>query len=186
MVHVPKKTAGWTVYWAGVAGVMLAALAGASVLRRAHGFDSCILAEARRHRLPPALVSAVIWRESRYDPLARGDAGEIGLMQVTAAAAADWAAEQGEEAVVPDHLWHPRTNITVGTWYLARALRYWEAQHCDDPVPFALAEYNAGRRNAQRWAAAGGASARTFIDAIGFPTTRDYVEDILRRTRGRG
>ena len=184
MVHVPTATARWMVYWSAVAGLMLVALALSTLVRRSHVFDPYIIREARRQRLSPALVSAVIWRESKYDPQARGEAGEIGLMQVTPAAAADWSAQQQADDFEPDQLWDPRVNITVGTWYLARAVRYWDSRNCKDPIPFALAEYNAGRRNARRWADQAGTDARAFVDAIQFDTTRRYVEEILQRSRG--
>ena len=54
-------------------------------------FDPQIRDAARHHRLPPALVKAVVWKESRFDPGVRGRAGEIGLMQVTEVAAQEWA-----------------------------------------------------------------------------------------------
>jgi soluble lytic murein transglycosylase-like protein len=40
-----------------------------------------------------------------------------------------------------------------------------------DPLPFALAEYNAGRSNAQRWALLCGTDDRAFIERITYPTT---------------
>ena len=61
---------------------------------RERRFDSFILAAAKRYQVDPALVKAVVWRESRFDPDARGRAGELGLMQIRAAAAAEWAAAE--------------------------------------------------------------------------------------------
>ena len=40
-----------------------------------------IVAAARRHGLDPDLVRALIFRESRFNPQARGSRGEVGLMQ---------------------------------------------------------------------------------------------------------
>jgi len=41
--------------------------------------DKHILAAARQYGVDPALVKAVVWRESSFDPRVRGDAGEIGF-----------------------------------------------------------------------------------------------------------
>jgi soluble lytic murein transglycosylase len=65
---------------------------------------------------------------------------------------------------------------------LRRALERWKAQ--SDPIPFALAEYNAGASRAQRWS--GGDTvdaipAQTFLRNIDFPRTRKYVESIIGR-----
>src|SRR5688572_29793055 len=44
-------------------------------------------AEARRNNIPFAIVDAVMRVESGYDPRARGDVGEVGLMQIRPATA---------------------------------------------------------------------------------------------------
>ena len=56
-------------------------------------------------------------------------------------AAEDWVVGTRRAGFRLEQLWDPRINIEAGAWYLARALRRWE--HADDPIPFALAEYNA-------------------------------------------
>ena len=74
---------------------------------------------------------------------------------------------------------------TRPTWYLSRALEKWKDK--DDPVPFALAEYNAGASRVDRWIAATGvgpkADAHDFLNAMDFPTTRRYVDDIMARQK---
>ena len=143
-------------------------------------FDGLIAEMSTRHRVPGSLIKAVIWRESRFDPAARGAAGEIGLMQVTPAAGEDWAHGTGRARFRPWMLWDPRHNIDAGAWYLGRALRRWADR--DDPVPFALAEYNAGPSNAQRWAR-NAPRARPFVERIDYPTTRRYIADVMERER---
>ena len=78
------------------------------------------------------------------------------------------------------HVFDPRTNILAGTYYLkTRIARY---AHTDDPLPFALADYNAGRANVLRWAKD---TARTnsvnFINNIDFPGTRKYIDQVSSR-----
>jgi len=52
-------------------------------------------------------------------------------------------------------------------------------------VPFALAEYNAGRANVDRWIAqtklGADTTAADLRTHVGFPVTRMYVETILKR-----
>jgi soluble lytic murein transglycosylase len=54
--------------------------------------------------------------------------------------------------------------------------------HTDNPLPFALADYNAGRGHLLKWN--GGAAATNsavFIGQIGFPDTKAYVKSVMRR-----
>ena len=179
---VPRKTAWRIIYWNAVLAILVVCLGAISLLHKIHRFDQLIVEVCQEHRLDPRLVSAVIWQESRFDPTQVGQAGEIGLMQVTETAAREWAESCQHPLFEKKDLFDPRTNLRAGCWYLARAIRRWEA--CPDPLPFALAEYNAGRSNAQRWADISGPDSRRFYAAITFPTTRRYIEKILRRYRG--
>ena len=90
--------------------------------------DALIAAAAARHGVDPLLVKAVIWQESRFQPEKLGAHGERGLMQVTEPAAQDWVQALGVETFVPEDLLDPKTNIEVGTWYLAQALKHWSRQ----------------------------------------------------------
>ena len=82
-------------------------------------------------------------------------------------------------------LFDAKTNLDVGAWYLQRALERWRDR--DDPVPFALAEYNAGRSNVDRWITASGrgaeATAADLFNAIDFPSTKKYLAEITLRYR---
>jgi len=102
----------------------------------------------------------------------------------TGSAAREWSRACGAPPPTRAELFAPATNLAAGTWYLARAIRRWSATQAD-PLPFALAEYNAGHSNVQRWAAPGGLTATQFWEHITYPATQRYVRDILRRYRGR-
>lgn len=158
-------------------------------------YDAMIKEAARRYEVDPALIKAIIWRESRFHPEKMGAHGERGLMQITENAASDWARAEKVTTFKPDDLFDPRTNIAVGTWYLKRALTHWAAK--DDPTPFALAEYNAGRTRVKRWVQDSGrgetAGAGDLQTAMDFPSTRSYISTIvdryhyyMRRTEFRG
>ena len=147
-------------------------------------YDQLIQAVATTNELDPRLVKAVVWRESRFDPKKLGGVGERGLMQVSEIAAREWAKENRVENFRTEELFDPKTNLEAGAWYLHRALVHW--QKARDPVPFALAEYNAGASRAQRWAGGDGAqsiSAAAFQGNIDFPGTKKYVASILERYR---
>ena len=149
---------------------------------RFHQYDQLIRTIALQHRLDPMLVKAVVWRESRFDPKKHGSHGERGLMQVTERAASEWARENRIAGFQLDQLYEPKVNLEAGTWYLRRAVEHWD--HQPDPIPFALAEYNAGASRVQRWS--GGntladMSERQFLGNINFPATRKYIESIVDR-----
>lgn len=77
-----------------------------------------LIATARNYGLDPALVIAVIWRESCYQVDAVGDAGQaIGLMQIQPR----WHQERMDRLGVTD-LGDPRSNILVGCDILAEVI----------------------------------------------------------------
>jgi len=142
-------------------------------------YDALIMSVANEHQLDPMLVKAVIWRESRFDREKVGSAGERGLMQVSPKAANEWAHENKISDFQLDQLFDPKTNLKAGSWYLRRAIDHWQSE--SDPLPFALAEYNAGASRARRWVGADGITTREFLGNIDFPATRSYVQSILNR-----
>jgi soluble lytic murein transglycosylase len=145
---------------------------------REQRYNQLIEQIAGRYGVDKFLVKAVIRRESEFDPFVYGRAGEIGLMQVTEGAGREWARATGRKDFGRDLLWDERANIEAGTWYLARALNRWRDK--DDPVPFALAEYNAGFGNVLRWLPNGQTTtAAQFHDAISYPGVRVYVDSVM-------
>lgn len=145
--------------------------------------DELIAAAANRYKVEPELLKAIIWRESRFQPDKTGTRGERGLMQITEPAARDWADAEKIETFVPTDLFDPKVNIEAGAWYLKRALEHWGAK--DAPIPFALAEYNAGRTRVHRWVKDSGrgavAGAEDLQTAMDFPGTKSYIASIMDR-----
>lgn len=143
-------------------------------------FDPIITSVSRDASVDPFLIRALIWRESKFNPLTHGTADERGLMQVTPEVGQLWAKTTKVPNFQVDDLYDPTTNIRVGTWYLNRSIHRWS--QTDDPVAFALAEYNAGRSNALKWVdPAAPLDHNAFLQRITFPTTRKYVEVILMK-----
>ena len=181
IICVLLATAASVVYLSSKSGDPMYTLQEWIVPGRFQQHDALIRAVAAEHHLDPMLVKAVVWRESRFDARKFGSAGERGLMQVSEKAAQEWAQENRVENFRVEELFDPKINLQAGTWYLRRAAQHWEKQ--EDPIPFALAEYNAGASRAQRWAGGDDAviPADTFRDNIDFPGTRGYVDSIIAR-----
>ena len=143
-------------------------------------YDKLILSVAAEHQLDPMLVKAVVWRESWFNPEARGSRQELGLMQIRGAAAQEWAQSEKLKTFSPQQLLDPGTNTLAGAWYLAKLLK--RHQQTDNPLPYALADYNAGRTRALKWdKGAAATNSAAFLERIDFPGTRKYVRTVLRR-----
>ncbi len=147
-------------------------------------YDTLIKEIARKRGVDPRLIKAMVWRESTFYPDKVGTSGERGLMQVGEAAAADWAKAEKIETFVATDLFDAKTNLEVGIWYFSKALERWKSKQ--DPLPFALAEYNAGRKRVDRWVAATNmgdqANADDLLGVMDFPSTRRYIESITARS----
>ncbi len=126
---------------------------------------------AKQNDLPPELVAAVIFTESRFQEKAVSPRGAIGLMQLMPVTA-HWIAEQRDTKV--RSLADPEENIANGTWYL----RYLY-DHFHSPV-LALAAYNAGRGHVEEWMDTYGWHDRApAVEEIPFPETREFVASVL-------
>ena len=112
-------------------------------------FDAVIVSVANSYHVDPLLIKAMIWHESRFNPVAEGGAGEVGLMQIKTAVAHDWAKSKGVKQPVAEELFDPYLNIEIGTWYFARALNKWKSS--SHALLLALGEYNAGPTKVLRW-----------------------------------
>jgi soluble lytic murein transglycosylase len=142
--------------------------------------DGPIRTAALRYEVEPALIKAIVWRESRFKPGARGGAGEIGLMQIQEDAAREWADAEKIAGFEHEQCLDPGTNTLAGTWYLKKLLKRY--RQTDNPVPYALAEYNAGRGNVLKWVHGSAATnSAEFMEQIGFPGTKAYVDSVMGR-----
>ena len=142
--------------------------------------DRVIYGAAKRYGVEASLVKAIVWRESRFNEKAHGRAEEIGLMQLREEAAEEWADAEHIGSFVHEHCYDPRTNLLAGTWYVGKLLKRYRS--ADNAVPYALADYNAGRGNVLKWiSGAGATNSSVFIEQIGFPMTRDYVTSVMRK-----
>jgi len=129
--------------------------------------------QASQKHLDPALVAAVIYAETKFDPRT-SPAGAEGLMQILPATAMFLAHRSGATSFTTADLATPQVNIAYGTYYLRYLL---DEYHGDETL--ALAAYNGGEANVDRWVAAAHAAGEPFsLASIPFPETRGYVAKV--------
>jgi soluble lytic murein transglycosylase len=134
--------------------------------------------QASDKHLDPALVAAVIYAETKFDPRP-SSAGAQGLMQILPQTAEFLAHRSGAKTFTTADLATPQVNIAYGTYYL----RYLLDEYGGRAVP-ALAAYNGGEANVSRWLSAARGRRHHFgVRDIPFPETRAYVEKVLRAQR---
>jgi len=137
-----------------------------------------IRAQASDKRLDPSLVAAVIYAESKFND-STSAAGALGLMQLLPSTADFIAQRSGGTRFTTADLATPAINIAYGSWYL----RYLLDRYGGDEV-LALAAYNGGMGNVDRWVADAGAQGRRLqVSDIPFPETRAYVQRVLDARR---
>jgi soluble lytic murein transglycosylase len=130
--------------------------------------------QAAEKHLDPALIAAVIYAESKFAPQ-QSSAGAEGLMQILPETAYFIAHLSGGSRFTESDLATPSINVAYGSYYLRYLLG-----HYDGNEMLAVAAYNAGLANVDRWVArarAGG--GHLMVAAIPFPETRAYVERVL-------
>ena len=115
--------------------------------------DDIIRQQAADKGLDPALIAAVIYEESRFRDQT-SHAGARGLMQITPDTADFIARHSGGYRFKQSDLATPQINIAYGSYYLRYLI-----DHYGGSETLAVAAYNAGLGNVDRWVEkAGGAS----------------------------
>ncbi len=135
--------------------------------------------------LPPvagvdrALTLAIIRQESMFDRTARSSANALGLMQLLPSTAAHTARQFGMSYGGQRDLFNVTTNTRLGQAYLSKLLNRY-----DGYLPLAIAAYNAGPGNVDKWLNTMGdprKDARNWVDwveRIPFYETRNYVQRV--------
>jgi soluble lytic murein transglycosylase len=138
--------------------------------------EDVIRQQASDKDLDPALIAAVIYAESRFvDQTSR--AGARGLMQITPQTARAIAQRTGGVRFEEADLATAQVNISYGSWYLRHLL-----DHYGGDEVLALAAYNAGIGNVDRWIAERGGGDLDAAD-LPFAETRAYVAKVLDARR---
>ena len=138
--------------------------------------DDVIRQQAQDKSVDASLIAAVIYEESRFRDQT-SHAGARGLMQITPDTADFIAKNSGGYRFEQEDLATPQINIAYGTYFLRYLL-----DHYDGNEALAIAAYNAGLSNVDRWVGkAGGQEGFDTAADIPFPETRAYVANVLER-----
>jgi soluble lytic murein transglycosylase len=129
-------------------------------------YKTIVTAHARNYKLDPALLSAVIYQESKFRANAVSRTGAVGLMQLQPDTAKGIAIHTGGSRFRVSDLYEPEINVRYGAWYLHHLLEKYRNEK------LALAAYNAGQKNVDDWRAKG--------EDIQFSETRAYVKRVER------
>ncbi len=139
-------------------------------------YQEAVEAAAQRWDLPPAIIWAVMKKESSFQPDAVSYANAHGLMQLipaTARQVSNWLNRPLQSVA---QLYEPHTNILLGSYYLHRLRRQFKGNWYS-----VLAAYNAGPHRVKRWRRG---YAREdddlFMETIEFEQTRRYVRVVMR------
>jgi soluble lytic murein transglycosylase len=132
-------------------------------------YEQIVSGHAENYRLEPQLVAAVIYQESKFDADAVSESGAVGLMQLLPATAQGIADRTGGHGWHERDLLDPELNVRYGSWYLRHLLDKYGREE------LALAAYNAGQANVDRWRSRG--------VGIQFAETRHYVERVQELKR---
>ena len=154
----------------------LADLGAVHRLRFPIGFRGELEAAALEFDVDPLLLAALVEQESLWDAEAWSFADARGLTQVIPPTAVAIASEIAAGSFELGQLWDPAVSLRFGAYYLSVQLRRLGSPEV------ALAAYNGGPGNAQRWAAGGG-DAADFVRRVDFAETADYVERVIAHWR---
>lgn len=145
-------------------------------------YPAIIRQQAADKHLDPALIAAVIYAETRFVPRT-SSAGAEGLMQIEPATAEFLAHKSGATTFTTADLATPAVNIAYGSYYLRYLMNEFGGgsdQPSETTEVLALAAYNGGDTNVQRWLALAHEQGHDFtVSDIPFPQTRAYVEKVM-------
>jgi soluble lytic murein transglycosylase-like protein/TolA-binding protein len=132
------------------------------------GYRNVICSVAGTYKVDPLWLHAIIWQESKYNPEARSGAAARGLMQFIPETAQAVGATIGMPDVGLDKLYDPAVSIQLGAAYWSSLMEKLKSPEA------ALAAYNGGPDNVQRWLSKS-SDPELFVSDIGFVETKKYV-----------
>jgi soluble lytic murein transglycosylase len=126
------------------------------------------------------VVHAIARQESQFDKAAVSHAGARGLMQLMPGTAREQAGKIGLSYDAPALTSDTSYNIQLGSGYFQRMLSYYGGSY-----PLAVAAYNAGPGNVNKWLRANGdprlpgGDILRWIEEIPIYETKNYVQRVL-------
>ncbi len=137
-------------------------------------FADLIDAEAGKNGFDPLIFYSLIRQESLFEEGARSFAAAQGLAQIIPATGAEIAGRIGFPNYSNALIYRPYVNLRFGAFYLA-----WVRDFVDGRIASALAGYNGGPGNSQRWRERAGADDTLFVELMDYSETRLYLQRIL-------
>ncbi|MDP2310730.1 MAG: transglycosylase SLT domain-containing protein [Pseudomonadota bacterium] len=117
---------------------------------------------------------ALVREESNFNPKIKSHAGACGLSQLMPGTASGCAKRMGV-SYSSTNIWDVQTNLKIGAWYLDTLHTRYKGNSA-----LALAGYNAGEGNSDRWLAARpDAPTDLIVETISFRETRHYVKRVM-------
>ena len=130
-----------------------------------------------------SLTHGIARQESSFDPSVVSHANAHGMMQVLPSTGAEQAGKMGVAFAASRLTTDPAFNVMLGSAYFQRLLDRWGGSY-----PLAVASYNAGAGNVNKWVRNYG-DPRTsridmlnWIERIPFEETRGYVQRVLENS----
>lgn len=138
-------------------------------------YEELVTKYATTYGNDPYLVTAIMYRESRFDPNALSPKGAIGLMQIMPDTA-EWINQSVKlENFTTNDLYKPEVNIHLANWYIANLSKEFNGN-----LVLILAAYNAGRGNVHKWLDTRNWAGEVHqIKDIPFPETQKFVNNVL-------
>lgn len=126
-----------------------------------------------KNEIDPLLTFAIIKAESNFNPKSVSTSNAKGLMQLMDSTANELARKRD----ISDYdIFDERTNILLGTNYISTLLNYY-----NDNIHLALAAYNAGIGNVNKWIQNGVIKEDgSDIENIPYKETENYIRKVVR------
>jgi len=137
-------------------------------------FKELVTREALNNDLDPNLYFSLIRQESLFEEGARSSAAAQGLAQIIPDTGSWIATQLGYPNYTNDLVYRPDVNLKFGAYYLA-----WVRDYQGGNLTSALAGYNAGPGNAERWRALSGDDDALFVELFDYNEPRVYIQAIL-------
>ncbi|CAM9354427.1 unnamed protein product, partial [Discosporangium mesarthrocarpum] len=132
-------------------------------------------ATADEGSVDPELVYSIMREESGYRPKVVSPVGARGLLQIMRETGARLADRSGRSGFDPDDLFDPRTNIELGSFYLAELSAQFPTK-----LSASIASYNAGPHVVSDWVEGDRRPDDEWVEAIPYSQTRSYVKRVMR------
>ena len=138
-----------------------------------------LLSAARRFKVDPRFLLAIMKQESSFRANAKSPAGARGLLQLVYDTAIKYKTKAGYPNLQPDQLYSPSVNIAVGAAYVADLKSQFGGLY-----EAIAASYNGGEDNAARWLnRSKPKDPGVFVSEVGFAETKNYVFKVMNNYR---